>query len=233
MSASKKIVCRLHPATGRLSCSWSLTSNPRRPSGSASEPTAEAGLRSHHEAVRRARRRVVELVHDYDLRHLWTLTFADEPDGYKQVAAAMTQFSRRCRASGIVMPRLAVPERSGSGRWHVHVAVAEYIPSGLMRRAWTAGFVYPPDLLEVEGPAALDKISAYLTKSFDTTPKGSRRYATSAGLRPKTERFTAPDAVRAVEVATELLGRDPLRTAWYAGTLMAFYPAAPAPGDAP
>lgn len=167
---------------------------------------------------------MTEIVHDYELRLLWTLTFQERRKDYEEVIADVRNFSRRLRANGLLMPRVIVPELSPSGRWHLHMAVPVYIPLRVMREVWGQGFVRAPDVAESSAPLALLKISEYLTKSFDATPAGCRRYITSAGLRPMVTRFTAPDEATALVIASRHMKSPPLRVGRYVTTFMGFFP---------
>ena len=221
MTSIPAIRCRLHPSTGRLSCSY-VTSARSRPSWPTA-PTDESTERSRREAVRRARQRVRELVFDYDLRLLWTLTYADQQVDHRAVVHSTSAFSRRLRVKGARAPRLIVPEQSFTGRWHLHMAVPMAFEEEVLHSSWRQGAVHGPDMHQAHSDGALEKLTSYLTKAFDNHPKGARRYVTSAGLRPIEQRFTATNAAAALAMASERLGAAPQHWDWYAGTFMAFF----------
>lgn len=187
-------------------------------------PSDEA-VRSHRESVRRARRVVEELVHDYDLRWMITLTYAVEPKNHREVYGDLPGFSRRLRSAGLTLPRLIVPEHDPTTRWHLHLAMPTSPAPALavLSELWAHGDVHGPDPERATSEGALDGLSRYLTKGFNTTPAGARRYVTSAGLRPLDHRFTVPNAHEALQVARRQFGADPVHSDWYAGNFMAFF----------
>lgn len=221
MSQNPQMSCRMHPSTGRLTCTY-VTSG-RRPSCGTSAPSVEAAERSRREAVRRARRIVDELIHDYDLRWMFTLTYANEPDSHREVFSTLTTFSRRLRSAGVSLPRLTVPEHGPRTRWHLHMLMPTPPDLELMFRLWRRGDIHGPDLEQAASDVALGRLSHYVTKSFHTTPAGARRYVASAGLRPLDQRFIASNAAAALNIATERFGADAVRSDWYAGHFMAFF----------
>jgi hypothetical protein len=218
-----KYAVRYHPATGRGTITPILMS--RSPCGVSSDGDGRDRCRAL--SVARARRRATELVFDNDLRFLWSMTFATEPRDYQEVTLALRNLTRRLRATGLILPRLTVPEQSQDGRWHLHVGVAVYVPYRLMKRAWGSSFIGVPDFKKANEPWALQAISAYLTKSFDQTPPRCRRYVRSAGLRTVEQRFTAPDEATALAMITNLAGVQPEYVGAFGGTTLACYPVAP------
>lgn len=220
MASSDKYTCRFHGATGRLSVAPILSSRSRSGGVLAS---LDGESRSKAEAARRARRCVTELVHDYGLSDLWTFTYAIEPD-YPAMISTMKNFSRRLRAAGLRIPRVTVPEQSPQHRWHLHVAVGLHLPHSQMERLWGHGFVGTPNLEHAMSDSALDKIANYLTKGFDESPAGHRRYTTSGGLRPIARTFTAPDEVAAIARISSEVGVDPEHVGRYYGKTVAFFP---------
>ena len=222
MTTKPQLSCRLHLTTGRLSCTYTVTPA-RSPYSGQPAPSGEAAERSRRESVRRARRRVNELIHDYNLRHMWTLSYATAPDDLRQVFTSLSTFSRRLRTAGLTTPRLIVPEYGPTTRCHLHMAVPVDTSIEVMSRLWGQGDVRGPDTAKALSEDALERVSSYLTKAFETTAKGSRRYVTSAGLRPLEQRFRAFDAAAALAIATSRFGAPPVHTGRYAGNFMAFY----------
>lgn len=228
MSPKPQMSCRMHPSTGRLTCTY-VTSG-RGPSRGTSMPPDEAAERSRRESVRRARRVVDELVHDYDLRWMLTLTYAKEPENHREVFANLTAFSRRLRSAGVTLPRLTVPEHGPTTRWHLHMVMPTSPNLEIMARLWGRGDIHGPNMEQAVSDMALSSLSRYITKSFHTAPAGARRYVASAGLRPLDQRFSAPNAAAALDVATERFGADAVRADWYGGNFMAFFNPIPTAG---
>lgn len=214
----------LHPATGRLYGRRDLPVRSPR-TGGAGRPAASAEdrARSREEARRRAARRIHEMVHDGELRYLWSLTYAEEPATYKDMVQDIKAFGRRLRAAGVRMDRLVVPEWREEERWHLHMAVPAFIPMGVVQQAWPHGHVGTPQLDHALGEAALAKLSSYLTKSFGTTPPGVRRYLASKGLGARVEIYAAPGVEDGVARAAQRLGSDPRWVGEWGGTVAAYF----------
>lgn len=221
MTATSQMSCRIHDSTGRLSGSYVTTSR-ARPDGST-PPTPEMQERSRYEAARRARQRVDEIVHDFDLRLLSTFTYKVAPATKEETSSTIAAFTRGLRGAGLMMPRLLVPELSPGGRWHLHMATPTYPGAELMSKLWGHGDVHGPDTDRAGLDGSLAALANYLTKNFDSTPRDTRRYTTSAGLRPIEHRFTAPNADAALEYAVRRLGAQPVKADWYGGTFMGFF----------
>lgn len=153
---------------------------------------------------------------------MWTLTYQVEPQDHRAVLGDLSAFSRRLRAASVRTPRLTVPE--WSPRWHLHMAVPTVESHEVMCRLWGHGEIRGPDMEQAAASDALTRLSSYLTKGFNTTDKGCRRYVTSAGLRPVEHRFTAPDAHSALALASRMLNARAEHSNWYSGSFMAFFP---------
>lgn len=221
MAHNPQMSCRVHPATGRMTCTYGTGG--RRPSGGPSTPSDQGAERSRRESIRRARRVVDEIVHDYDLRWMLTLTYADEPENLPEVFSTISAFSRRLRTAGLTAPRLIVPEYGSSTRTHLHMAVSVPLATERTASLWGHGAVHGPNADRAMSEGALDSLSRYITKGFDSTAKGSRRYITSAGLRPVEDRFTAPNADAALGIAARRFGAEPFHAAWYGGSYLALF----------
>lgn len=221
MTSTSRLSRRIHDTTGRL-CGSYVTTIRTRPDSSM-PPTPEMQERSRREATRRARQRVEEIVYDFDLRLLSTFTYRSAPAGTADMFSTLAAFTRRLRDAGLTMPRLTVPELSPGGRWHLHMATPTYPGTELMTELWGHGQVTGPDTDRAGMDGALGTMASYLTKNFDSTTKGTRRYTTSAGLRPLDHRFTAATAEEALDYTVRRLGVEPAKADLYGGIFMAFF----------
>lgn len=220
----KKRPCtaRLHETTGGYSVTWLIASR-RRPAAH-SNPPADGGVRTRHNATVRATRIVNEIVHDCDLRYMWTLTLRRDPT-YEDVIRELSRFSQRLRRTGLACPRVAVPERGAlTRRWHVHLAVPVRLTPEEMDVLWTAGDVTVPDEFEAGTPAALEEISGYLTKSFESSEPGRRRYLPAGGAKPVATRFNVSSMDEAFARATRVFGAPPLWVCNSSGGCYAGFP---------
>lgn len=211
----------LHVPTGVMRC-YPAVAAPRRPARPTGQPTPEGLLRSHHVSVARARSRTDKYVFQYELRYLTTFTWAREPSR-PEWSSHVSHLTRRLRRLGFTV-RLLVPELSDDGREHLHLATAAYLPAELAQAIWPYGGTTPPDVRIADGPEGLKAISVYLTESFDTSPKGRRRFIIARGMRIQEDCFTAASIEAAVRIVTRRLGVEPKLTGWYACGFMAFFP---------
>lgn len=223
MSASTpRFVCRVHRSTGRV------TVIPRTPSSLRPAydgvPTEESLLRSHVESVRRARRTATELVYDYDLTMMYTATYVSVPDAFSDVALDIGRLGRRLRASGVGEPRLVVPELSRRGRWHIHVGLRDEVPRSVVHAAWGLGGVKGPNLKYAYSEQAHRLLANYLTKDFDITPRGHRRYFAAQGMRPQVTLFYTQNELEALDVVRSIFGAEHRWKSDHGGAAVYFYP---------
>lgn len=227
MSASTyRLVCRVHRTTGRVTVIPKTLRSLRTANDGVA--TEESLLRSHAEAVRRARRTAIELIYDYDLTMMYTTTYGREPDSFSEVARDIGRLGRRLRTGGVARHRLVVPELSPRGRWHVHVALREELPRAVVHEAWGHGGVKGPNLKYAYSEEAHEVLASYVTKDFDVTPRGQRRYFAAQGMRPQVTLFNARNEAEAVDLATTLFGAEPRWKNDHGAASVYFFPV-PAP----
>lgn len=112
-----------------------------------------------------------------------------------------------------------VPEwhKSGHGL-HVHFVVADYIPRGVIERAWGRGFIHIKLIGDLgvgagrvgEARKAAGYISKYVAKSFgDDRPAGLHRYDLAQGFQPAAVRVAGSSADAVFAQASEIFGAGP------------------------
>jgi hypothetical protein len=140
---------------------------------------------------------------------MYTATYVTPPELFKHVAADIGRFGRRLRVGTSAAPRLIVPELSPAGRWHVHVGLPDELPSAVVEAAWGLGGVRGPKLKYAYSEEAHALLAGYVTKDFDRTPRGQRRYFAAQGMRPKVTTFQARTEAEALAIAIEVFEAEP------------------------
>lgn len=180
--------------------------------------------RARTEAARRARTRARRYCAANRLSRFGTLTYRGEGcHDPKVLRADIGAFFRALRAAlgGAPLPYLWVPEWHKSHGLHVHFAVGQFVPRGLIQSAWGRGFIkikllsdMPVGSGDVEAARrAAGYLSKYVGKAFDG-PKvgGLHRFDVAQGFQPKRVRVYARTVEEVVEQASLVAGRgDPDR----------------------
>lgn len=186
--------------------------------GQAADPE-----RARQEAGRRARGKLRRYGAANGLNRFGTLTY--RPPGCHDARRARThmgEFFRTLRSAtgGAAFPYVWVPEWHTSGHGlHAHFIVGDYIPRGLIDRAWGRGFVSIKLIGHLgmgagrigEARKAAGYISKYVAKSFgdDDRPAGLHRYDLAQGFQPAATRVTGRTADDVFAQASDLLGAEP------------------------
>ena len=217
----------LYPSAGEGGGCFVSSAQPVRPAyvarGQARDPQRAAA-----EAGRRARASLRRYCAANRLNRLGTLTYGPprctDP---LEVRAHVGSFFRNLRAElgRDALPYAWVPELHKDGvHFHVHFAVGQYVPRGLISSAWGRGFVHIKLLGDLpvgstslsEARVASRYLSKYVTKTFTdpaTRVRGLHRYDVAQGYQPASQRLRgrSPDDVLAQ--ASELFGLEPA-TRW-------------------
>jgi hypothetical protein len=170
-------------------------------------------------AVRRARSRVRRYCAANGLNRLATLTYAPpfcrDPRLLREHVGVFFRTLRRMRG-GEPFPYLWTGERHKDGeRLHAHFAVGDYVPRGLIERAWPHGFVhikligdlpYGATVL-VEARKAAGYLSKYVGKSFADQISGLHRYEVGERFPPRQVRFRGRTSEEVIEWAIDQMGR--------------------------
>lgn len=100
-------------------------------------------LRSAHEAASRARREIRRWCVHNGASRMATLTYRGEGQfDWRLLWADIEGFRRALLAAGYPGAVLCVPEAHPGGHgWHVHCAVARYVPKAVLERCWSLGWV--------------------------------------------------------------------------------------------
>jgi len=182
--------------------------------------------RAATEAGKRAGRRLRRYCAANGLNRLGTLTYRGEGcHSPQQVRADIGAFFRGLRSglSGEALAYVWVPEwhKTDHGL-HVHFAVGQYVPRGLIDAAWGRGFVHIKLLGDLgvgtgvlgEARRAAGYLSKYVSKTF-TGPSagvpGLHRYDVAQGFQPESIRLHGRSPDHVIGQASELLGMAPAR----------------------
>jgi hypothetical protein len=162
------------------------------------------------------------------LNRLGTLTYGEpfctDP---LQVRAHMGAFFRALREAlgGDAFPYVWVPElHKTGGRFHVHFAVAQFVPRGLIADVWGHGYIGIKLLGDLpvgagrlgEARLAARYLSKYVGKAFaeeahNKRPFGRHRYEVAQGFQPTVERIWGRTAAEVLDEAAERVGGPPTR----------------------
>lgn len=176
--------------------------------------------RSALEAVRRARGKVRRYCAANRLNRFGTLTYAGVGcHDALQARADVRRFFRRLRER-LGVERLAyvwVPELHPGGHgFHFHIAVARFIPRGVIEEAWGRGFVHITligDLPVGSGAREEARVAArYLSKYLGKGMAGSgglNRYDVAEGFQPRAEPITGPTEAGVIGEAARRMGGPP------------------------
>jgi hypothetical protein len=228
-------VDRVGEVLGHPDAGWSLTVYPgaREAGGgfvSSYRPPRSVGIkgqaadpeRARAEAGRRARGKLRRYAAANRLNRFGTLTYRGEGcHDPRLVRADVGEFFRALRVctGGQAFPYVWVPEwhKSGHGL-HVHFVVADYIPRGVIERAWGRGFIHIKLIGDLgvgsgrlgEARKAAGYISKYVAKSFgDDRPAGLHRYDLAQGFQPAAVHITGCSADAVFAQASEVFGANP------------------------
>lgn len=173
-------------------------------------------------AARRARSMVRRLCRQYRLRYMWTLTYRGAGcHEYKVVARhieGLARWLRRRRLAWVAVPEL----HPGGHGYHVHLALAEYVPWQEMVRAWCHGHVQSPRVRQ-RGRAVrtaklgVDRVIGYLCKYIskamggDGHVRGQRRYWRGRSMQLARERSRYWELADALAHLARLVGARPCR----------------------
>jgi hypothetical protein len=163
-------------------------------------------------SMHRRRRGVRHQVKNFGATHLFTLTTRAVLPRAELVKA----WARVCRYIDRLHPNgwhyVCVPEPhpSNPDHWHLHVAIAMFMPANLVRRFWHLALGAPGLMHGKDAPGNVDLqqiknvggggvlrrsvkiaryISKYVTKSDDVTAFNKKRYFCSRSSRPQVEKF--------------------------------------------
>ncbi len=217
----------LYPSAGEAGGSFVPSHRPKR-SGRVPGAPAVDPVRSRAEAARRARGKVRRYCAANRLNRFGTLTYAGagvhDP---LQARADAAVFFRSLRAGlgGRPLPYLWVPEwhKTGHGL-HLHFAVGQYVPRGLVDASWGHGFVHIKRISDLpvgstslhEARKAAGYLSKYVSKSFDAD-EGSRagrlhRYDVAEGFQPAVMRLEGRWSGQVRDKASAVMGSQPARS---------------------
>ncbi|GAB2767860.1 hypothetical protein GCM10027020_20880 [Nocardioides salsibiostraticola] len=216
----------LYPSAGEAGGSFQSSYRPRGSGWVPGTPAADPE-RSRSEAARRARGKVRRYCAANRLNRFGTLTYAGtgvhDP---AQARADAAVFFRRLRTGlgGRSLPYLWVPEwhKTGHGL-HLHFAVGQYVPRGLVEASWGHGFVHIKRIGDLpvgstslhEARKAAGYLSKYVSKSFDAD-EGSRagrlhRYDVGQGFQPPVMRLSGRWSGEVLGKAQAVMGAAPAR----------------------
>jgi hypothetical protein len=163
------------------------------------------------------------------LNRLGTLTYAGSGcHDQKQLRTDVASFFLALRADlgGKPLPYLWVPEwhKSDHGM-HVHFAVGQFVPRGVIERSWGRGFVHIKRLSDLpvgstslhEARRAAGYLSKYVTKSFEPGERarlaGLHRYEVAQGFQPAAMRLSGRSSSEVLGKASAVMGAPP-STSW-------------------
>jgi hypothetical protein len=209
----------LYPDAAEAGGSFRYADPPLASGGGEPDPERAAS-----EAARRARAKVRRYCAANRLNRMGTLTYRGEGcHDPRELRSHLGQFFRALRdaTGGEALPYLWVPEwhKTDHGL-HAHFAVGQYIGRSLIERAWGRGFVHIKLLGDLPvGSTSLDEarkaagyLSKYVGKAFDERRvPGLHRYEVGQGFQPATQRLWGRTAEHAIDVASKVMGRPPVR----------------------
>jgi hypothetical protein len=83
-----------------------------------------------------------------------------------------------------------------------------------------------PNLKYAYSERAHALLAGYVTKDFDTTPRGQRRYFKAQGMKPQVTLFYARNEAEALDLAGNLFDAAPRWKNEHGGAAVYFYPVA-------
>ncbi len=157
----------------------------------ASKQVDEATLRS---SLRRSRRTLLMRILELKPDRILTLTYRENKTDLNKAWRDLKPFARNCRAHGIDLMYVVVPERQKRGAIHFHMAIRGFHPVGTLRAAWRN--VVDEGNIDVTSPRKgkwnSKKVSGYLmkylTKEMGITAKDKKRFASSRNIERHEER---------------------------------------------